>query len=306
LNAWNKNSTALPGDSADIRRSSRLGERTDHRCDNFRWMFETHLSRWTLTSDGDPIATRSSRLLPVRRQGQPAMLKVALDAEEASGGALMAWWDGQGAARVLALDGNAILLERAAARISLAELARSGRDLEAARIICAVVATLHAPRTQPPPHLVPLAQRFGDLASAAAIHGGMLSLAAETARALLAKPRDVGVLHGDIHHGNILDFGARGWLAIDPKGLFGDRGFDYANLFCNPDLADPAHPVATVPGQFEQRVAAVSATAGLERRRLLQWILAWTGLSAAWSLSDGEAPAISLRIAELAAAELRR
>jgi streptomycin 6-kinase len=43
----------------------------------------------------------------------------------------------------------------------------------------------------------------------------------------------------------------------------------------------------------------------MERRRLLQWILAWTGLSAAWFLEDGDPLAeVDLRIAELAAAEL--
>jgi streptomycin 6-kinase len=51
---------------------------------------------------------------------------------------------------------------------------------------------------------------------------------------LLAEPREVGVLHGDLHHGNVLDFGVRGWLAIDPKGLLGERGFDFANIFTNP------------------------------------------------------------------------
>ncbi len=61
------------------------------------------------------------------------------------------------------------------------------------------------------------------------------------ARSLLAAQREVGALHGDIHHGNILDFGPeRGWLAIDPNRLCGDRAFDYANLFCNPDIADPS------------------------------------------------------------------
>jgi hypothetical protein len=65
-------------------------------------------------------------------------------------------------------------------------------------------------------------------------------------------------LHGDIHHDNILDFGRRGWLAIDPKRLFGERGFDYANLFCNPDLSDPSHPVATA--------GSVRETAGDRRR----------------------------------------
>jgi streptomycin 6-kinase len=101
-----------------------------------------------------------------------------------------------------------------------------------------------------------------------------------SADALLADQCDVGVLHSDIHHGNILDFGARGWLAIGPKRLIGERGFDYANLFCNPDLADPTPSVATDPSRFERRVAIVSELAGLERSRLVRWILAWSGLSA--------------------------
>jgi streptomycin 6-kinase len=50
----------------------------------------------------------------------------------------------------------------------------------------------------------------------------------------------------------------------------------------------------------------VTEAAGLERDRLLRWILAWTGLSAAWFLGDGASLAIALRIAELAAAELDR
>jgi len=46
-------------------------------------------------------------------------------------------------------------------------------------------------------------------------------------------------------------------------------------------------------------------SAVLDRQRLVRWILAWTGLSAAWSLGDNDPSAtIALRIAELAAAEL--
>ena len=114
------------------------------------------------------------------------------------------------------------------------------------------------------------------------------------------------MLHGDLHHENVLDFGARGWLAIDPKRLLGERSFDFANIFTNPDLADPTRPVAIAPGRFAQRVAVVAEAARLERERLLQWVLAWTGLSAAWFLGDGASPAIDLQIAELAAAELDR
>jgi streptomycin 6-kinase len=242
----------------------------------------------------------------VRHRGEPAMLKVATHEEERSGGVLMEWWAGDGAARVLARDDDAVLLERAEGTASLAEMARTERDEEACRVLCAVAARLHAPRPKPLPELVPLAHWFRDLEPAAAVHGGILVRCAATARSLLSEPREVGVLHGDLHHGNVLDFGERGWLAIDPKRLVGERGFDFANIFTNPDLDDPTRPVATEPDRFARRLQVVTEAAGLERQRLLRWILAWTGLSAAWFLGDGDSAAIDLRVAQLAAAELDR
>ncbi|WP_437999190.1 aminoglycoside phosphotransferase family protein [Sorangium sp. So ce185] len=269
-------------------------------------MFDTHLRRWSLIPDGEPIVTRNARLLPVRRAGEPAMLKLAVHEEERRGGLVMEWWDGDGAARVLAREGDAILLERAEGPRSLAEMSRNGEDDEACRILCAVAARLHAPRARPLPELVPLTRWFQALAPAAAAHGGILVRCLEAARALLAEPREVVVLHGDLHHDNVLDFGDRGFLAIDPKHLVGERSFDFANIFTNPDLADPTRPVATEPGRFARRLEIVAHAANLERTRLLRWILAWTGLSAAWFLGDGDSPDIDLRVAELSAAELDR
>ena len=97
------------------------------------------------------------------------------------------------------------------------------------------------------------------------------------------------VLHGDLHHENLLDSGARGWLVIDPKGLIGERSFEYANLFRNPDI-----DIALAPGRMSRQVDIVAARAGLDRRRLLTWILAYAGLGAAWSLSSGDDPAPGL------------
>ncbi len=155
-------------------------------------MFGDYLTLWELAPDGEPIVTPHSQLLPVRRHGAPAMLKVAVEAEEKFGGVLMAWWDGQGAARVIAHQGDAILLERAEGNVSLAKLARDGRDDEASQIICATVAKLHAPRDKPLPDLIPLRQWFRELEPAAATHGGILPLAAATARELLATPEKSG------------------------------------------------------------------------------------------------------------------
>ena len=270
-------------------------------------MFEPYLTRWNLVPDGAPIATRAAHLLPVLKDKIPAMLKLSHEADERLGGLLMEWWDGDGAARVFARDGDALLMERATGPASLSDMARSGQDAEACRILCTAASRLHAPRSKPLPELTPLEEWFRELWPAAARHGGILARSAETARMLLAEPREVRVLHGDLHHDNVLDFGARGWLAIDPKHLIGERGFDFANIFTNPDLAYPTRPVATQPGCFARRLEIVTAAGGLERQRLLSWVLAWTGLSAAWFLADNDPNAdIDLQIAALAIAKLDR
>jgi streptomycin 6-kinase len=263
--------------------------------------FQPWFGRWQLTADGEPFETKyKSRLLPVRFEGMAAILKISAGEEERKGAHLMAWYAGEGAARVLAHEAEAILLERAPCRRNLAEMAKAGEDDDASRIICAVAANLHLPRVRPPPRtLVPLPIWFRALAPAAAEHGGVYVKSLASARALLKEPRDIVVLHGDLHHDNILDGGERGWLAIDPKGLIGERDFEFANLFRNPSAE-----LALEPGRMQRQLAIVSEEAGLDPTRLLQWILAYAGLGAAWSIQSGHDPKAGMAIAELAAREL--
>ena len=216
------------------------------------------------------------------------MLKVARIPDEQAGYRLMTWWDGQGAAKVFASSTGALLMERVAeGSCDLAQMAWSGQDDEACRILCNTAARLHAPRRGPLPDLHPLETWFLPLFQHAPAHAA-LAPAAETARQLLATPDGICPLHGDLHHENVLDFGERGWLAIDPHGLVGERTFDYANIFTNPDLSDPSRPLASLPGRLEARLEVVVSAAGIEPGRLLRWIVAWTGLSAAWFIGDGD------------------
>jgi streptomycin 6-kinase len=265
-------------------------------------VFQPWLSRWHLVPEGEAISTHSSFLLPVRRDSVPAMLKIATAEEELRGANLMIWYGGDGAARVLAHEGHGLLLERLDGRRSLIALERSGLGSEATRIVCEVVARLHAARERARPEtLYPLATWFRPLEPAAARLGGVLTKSATAARDLLAVPQNVAPLHGDIHHGNILDGDERGWLAIDPKGLLGEKAFDYANLFCH-----PVAKIAAQPGRLVARVEIVARHANLDPERLLQWILAYAGLKAVWTM-DREAPgqeARELTIAQMAAAAL--
>jgi streptomycin 6-kinase len=262
--------------------------------------FRSHIKRWGLVPDGDPISTHSSDLLPALKDGVPVMLKIARVTDERLGARLMEWWGGQGAARVIEIDGDALLMERATGRKSLNVMVRNGEDDEATRILCSVAAELHAPRGAPLQSLVPLSHWFGPLWPMAERHRS-LAEAAATAKDLLANQGDVSVLHGDIHHGNVLDFGRHGWLAIDPKGLIGERTFDFVNILRNPETG-----VALAPGRFGRQASAIAEAAGLDRTHLLRWTVAFTGLSAAWILGGGGTPDADMAIAELAKAELKR
>lgn len=261
--------------------------------------FGPWLARWGLTPDGAPFETpeAGSRLLPVRAGEAPAMLKLAMSADERRGSEVMAWWDGAGAAPVLAHDETALLMARALGERSLTAMAVTDDDA-ATRIICGVVAELHAPRP-PPPGLPPLEALFSGLRTAAAREPRFREAAA-TAAGLLAEPSDPVVLHADIHHSNVLDFGDLGWRAIDPWGYVGERAYDYANILKNPDLA-----IITAPGRLGRRVRVIAEAAGLEPRRLLQWAYAHAALSAAWAIEDRRSPAKGLAVMEIAGAELR-
>ena len=265
-------------------------------------VFDSWIKKWDLTRDGSPIVTPGSFLLPVRINNVAAMLKIAQDEHEIRGCELMAWWNGDGAAQVLARSDNAIVMERAEGTQSLMQMALHGFDDEASRIACGTIACLHAhaARSTRLPTLVPLQMWFQELGTAAQ-ENRLLAKSDAAARHLLAKPQDLTILHGDIHHDNILDFGQRGWLAIDPKGLLGERGFDYANLIVNPDL-----PTVTDPVRFDRQVRVIAQAAQLDPRRLLYWVLAFAGLSAVWFEQDGaiQQARQDLTVARLAAQAL--
>jgi streptomycin 6-kinase len=259
---------------------------------------------WRLKPDGDVITTPSSVLQPVIYEGAKAFLKYPTGEEERRGAAAMVYWGGEGAARVLKGDGKAQVLERLADDISLTEMAAGPQDSEATKILCAAVAALHTPRSaNQPSSLAPLDRWFAALHTAAAQEGenqALFQAGLAIALPLISKPESLVVLHGDIHHANVLHDPVRGWLAIDPKGLIGDRGYDYANMLCNPLGA-----IAQAPGRLRKQAEVVSAASGLTLERVLRWVAAYSALSVAWTvLSPPHPTEVGLAMARIAQAEL--
>ncbi len=248
--------------------------------------------RWKVSGPELVAETFSSRIWKVRLDnGEPAIvkdLKVFDDVyDELRGAHLLDWRRGEGMVRLLDLDGQRMLLEYAGDRLLVEEITAQG-DNAATLIAAETMARLHSPSNHPaPPELQPLAERFVSLfrkarADRDAGNRSIYVEAAEIAERLLADPRDARPLHGDLHHDNIM-LGPRGWLAIDPKGLIGDPGFDAANLFYNPldrdDLCLDPERIAFMADVF-------AGTLRQDVGTILDHAVAYGCLSASWHNED--------------------
>ncbi len=109
------------------------------------------------------------------------------------------------------------------------------------------------------------------------------------------------LLHGDLHHENILAAEREPWLAIDPKGLVGEPAYEVGAWLRNPmpqllDMPQPGRILA-------RRINQLAEELGFDRARLRDWGLAQAMLSAWWSMEDsGGLSIFSITCAELLAA----
>lgn len=92
------------------------------------------------------------------------------------------------------------------------------------------------------------------------------------------------LLHGDLHHENILYDDSAGWVAIDPKGVIGEPAYEAARLQHNPI---PGYLALDHPRRVaERRVEILSSILGIDRSRLLAWAFFDVMLSACWSVEE--------------------
>lgn len=108
------------------------------------------------------------------------------------------------------------------------------------------------------------------------------------AEAVLAEattsPAPARLLHGDLHHDNILFDERRGWLAIDPAGIAGDPGYEAGALLFNP-LPNFPHR-AGMPHLLRRRLEILAEELQLPLAVLVRWGIFKCVLDAWWSYED--------------------
>lgn len=118
---------------------------------------------------------------------------------------------------------------------------------------------------------------------------------------LISSTSECVLLHGDLHHDNIISASRAPWLAIDPKGYIGDAAFETGALLRNlwPDRHSISNPARTI----RRRIHQMADELGMDRSRIHAWGMSQAVLSVWWSFEDGDENwADSLEIAELIAA----
>lgn len=219
--------------------------------------------------------------------GEPVALKIPPPGSESNRDfeALMHFAD-HGGVRVLGHWNTAILMERVLPGAPLSDLVYSGEDDRATGIVCDVAARLHhaGSGTGFPP-IPAWHSRYDRFKSQ--FPKGQYERAKALYTELAASQIKPTLLHGDLHHDNILKDDAQGWVAIDPKGYVGEPAYEFGCLLRNPG-EDPAF--FAIREIAQRRIDVIATKTGLDPARLLGWAYAQAVLSALWSFDDGEAP----------------
>ena len=241
---------------------------------------------------GPPFPLSYNYVAPaVRADGTPVVLKVGFPGPELLAEiAALRLYDGHGIARLLDADPGrgALLLERLTPGTPLLELAD---DAAATAIAAGVMRELWRP--VPPGHpfrsvadwaagLAKLRPHFGG--TTGPFPARLVEEAEALFAALLASQAPPVLLHGDLHHENILRATRRPWLALDPKGIVGEPAYEVGALLRNPLPQLLAWPQ---PGRvMARRVDQLAAELGFDRARVRGWGLAQAVLSAWWTVED--------------------
>ncbi|GAA3205303.1 aminoglycoside phosphotransferase family protein [Dactylosporangium siamense] len=225
--------------------------------------------------------------------GTRAVLKVGFELSVEA--AALAAFDGRGAARLLRADPDrgALLLEQVSPGDRLRDLVPD-RDPEATEVLAGLMRRLHVPPVAGLPTV--LSQVSALDGHRGAVPADLVGPAAAAMRFLCATATREAVLHGDLHHDNVLRGTRDPWLVIDPHGLVGDPGYEIGSILFNPDPGDrdPAL-TALVPARLRQ----LSAALGEPVDRLAAWGFVKAVLSEVWTADSGGTPSRARDVAEL-------
>ncbi len=246
--------------------------------------------RWNLTL-GEPFRLSYNYVCAVTRvDGTPAVLKIGVPNRELTSEiSALNIYRGDGACRLLKADisQGILLLERL---LPGKMLSKVEDDDQATEIAAKVMQRIQIPQSVGD-GFISLHDWFDELNKLRSLFGGgtgpfpekTVSVVEGMLPELFGDQGSSVLLHGDFHHFNIL-LSERGWLVIDPKGVVGPPEYDAGPFLLNPwgNIPDEKEALR----RTQRRIAILSEQLGFERRKLLNWGLCHSLLSAWWDTKE--------------------
>lgn len=224
--------------------------------------------------------------------GSQAVLKIGFpqDREFQTEIEALSVFQGEGIVKLLQADraNGVILLERVTPGVPLSIMQN---DEEATRILASVMKRLWKP--------LPANHRFITITewtkaiprylqqyrgTRGPLPAQLVDKAEKLFTELIASSAEPVLVHGDLHHDNVLSAQRAAWLAIDPKGIAAEPAYETAAMLRNPYFKLQHLP--DMKNLLMRRILVLSEVLHIEPQRIHHWGLAQTVLSAVWSAED--------------------
>jgi len=249
------------------------------------------LDEWDLTVDGALMNGFCSLVVPVLTADQErSVLKLHTDADADESDfehLALQHWHGNGSVLLLRADPRrrAMLLERLHPR----DLTTIG-DREACEVVGGLYGRIHVPALPQLRTITSYVERWtADLEALprdAPIPRRLREQCVSLVRDLEADPASVGVIiHGDLHHHNVLAADREPWLVIDPKPMSGDPHYEPAPMLWNrwdEIVAGDARE------NLRRRFHTLVDVAGLDEDRARDWVVVRMVHNMSWAVIDGD------------------
>jgi len=248
---------------------------------------------WNIRVD-EVRETHSSLLLFGCCDDQQIVLKISRRfGDEWQTGRVLRAFDGATMVRSLKYIDGAVLLERIVPGNPLTDLVVASDDDAATDVLAALMASLN--KTPPLDGCASVKDLAGGFdrylqSDDTRIPRSLVIEARDTYRNLCQSQTDCRLLHGDLHHANVLWDARRGWVAIDPKGVIGEAEYEIGAVLRNPMEQPELFASSEI---IERRIERFRTKLQLDLDRVRRWAFAQAVLSTIWEWEDDQLLSVS-------------
>ncbi len=262
-------------------------------------LLQKYQTQWSLNDPSLIAKTNTSHVYKVSYNDKIAVLKIYTESgrvHEAIGPKFLEQCHGNGVIDVYEFNNEVCLLYYVDGE-ELLSLVDNGKDEEATLIIAQTLNKIHkthVPKTHPYKNLEHHMRRLFEYTQED--HSpDIVKRAAQFAKKVIQKQIEISMLHGDMHHKNVMLDSQKGWLALDPQCVVGDRAYDCANT-----LHNPSPPLQHDEKRLLKQTQILGAEMDIDPQRIIDYAYIHGALSSCWTKEDdGEYGQDALKTSEI-------